>query len=631
MYETSFGKFQPKTLFSFYSKNNKGLKLCKNNSKFKFNKNKLDYLFTDRKPQIKMKSTQNKKPQKNNLEYLNNPEYNNFNHKKKLLTGIVQYSTASNFYKFGSKITQNINSNFITRKYAYSEDRLNKCSKNSNNSPKKRNNKIQGSLLERYLSDNIGPYINLKNIKSSSKKSKKDNKHLPYLDFLKDNRKNKFSLIDKNINNLINPSHTNNNFYCPKKNFEIIKQKLLDNYNNEYNVFSLLDSDNNNKKNNKNINNGKQANNLTLHSSSNSDISNVGNNNIIFNGANISKKSNNNFLFKKHIKTSDKPILNILKQKSKEKFIIHNSKFLKEEILNKNEKKSNSNIRAISTEPNENKKEEKINLISSISKKYEISHPLGKGAYAEVKLIIHKVSKEKFAMKIYEKAKINSESKKKCVYREIEILKRVNHKNIAKLIEVIDTEKQILIIQEYIDGISLREYYNKEIRHQKGISLHKEKIFKYIFKQIFSAMNYLHKKNMAHRDIKLENILMKKNYEIKIIDFGFGMYNPENKLQNFFCGTPNYLPPEIAEKKPYVGQYADLWSLGVLVYKFYCADFPFKGKNEKELYQAIKIGKFNMADYTPICVKNVISKMIVKEPDKRISCQEVLESQWLKD
>ena len=301
----------------------------------------------------------------------------------------------------------------------------------------------------------------------------------------------------------------------------------------------------------------------------------------------------------------------------------------KKEIINIDCNKDKENINNInnSIEKNDNNNNAKKDKLS----KYEIGEVLGKGAYALVKLAKNKITKEKYAIKIYEKEKLNSNSKKSCVYKEIQILKKLNHKNIVKLIEVISTEKQILIVQELIEGISLREYYNDEIRNQKGISIHKENIFKKIFSQIFSAMDYVHKHGIAHRDIKLENILIKSNYEIKIIDFGFGMYNPEKKLQKFFCGTPNYMPPEIAEKKPYVGQLADMWSLGILVYKIFCADFPFKGKDEKELYKAIKNGKFSYAKYTPDYAKKIISGLIVLDPNKRMNCEDVLNSDWLKD
>ena len=321
--------------------------------------------------------------------------------------------------------------------------------------------------------------------------------------------------------------------------------------------------------------------------------------------------------------------INFVKDKEKEKITITKKKEINSNInvIPNNNVNISSSIYNSKVTINANQLKNKNDKLS----KYEIGHTLGKGAYAKVKVVTNLITQEKCAMKIYDKDKLNDNSKRKCVYREIEILKRINHRNIAKLIEVITTQNHILIVQELVNGISLRDYYNREIRNQKGISEHKANIFKKIFKQIFDAMNYLHKNNMAHRDIKLENILMTKEYEIKIIDFGFGMYNPENKLQNFFCGTPNYMPPEIAFKKPYVGQKADLWSLGVLVYKMYCADFPFKGKNEKELYKAIKKGKFVMANYTPDYIKKIIIGMIDLDPNKRMTCENVLRSSWLRD
>ena len=624
------------------------------------------------------------------------------------------------------------------------------CVQSMRNLPNNENNKMNNKILEKYLNGNIESFMNFqinynndeikkhKNSMIPFKLSKKSSKYLksnnnmiksttkstnnskrgnaksnnvkyiiksnfnnnnyngyylPYLDSSIDNYTNnklkpksqKQLLIDGSINNYINPNYTNNRFYSPNTDSECnsilnnnyyIKNNLTKNSNHSINKYTntIVYKMNNNTNNNINT---------TI-----SNISNVGNNNIIFNAGNSSKKTNNYFSSKEigNLNNNNnqnqlasfysfhkKPKIpsgksteennttnNNINTKSKEQQIINNLIF-KEEIANvkidlENEMiKSNKKNRAISTAPKgikliKNNNNIDINLLIKTKttnikfneenennenkdelEKYEIGETLGKGAYAEVKLVTNKFTQKKYAMKIYDKEKINSNSKKRCVYNEIKILKIINHKNIAKLYEVIKTDKQILIVQELVEGISLRDYYNKEIRNQKGISIHKEYVFKNIFKQIFDAMNYLHKKNIAHRDIKLENILMKKNYEIKIIDFGFASYNPENQVQSFYCGTPNYMPPEIAKKEPYIGQYADLWSLGILVFKFYCADFPFKGRNEKELYVGIKSGKFNMASYTPEYIQKIICGLLVLDPYKRMTCQDVLNSDWLKD
>ena len=101
---------------------------------------------------------------------------------------------------------------------------------------------------------------------------------------------------------------------------------------------------------------------------------------------------------------------------------------------------------------------------------------------------------------------------------------------------------------------------------------------KMLFRQTVEAMDYLHKKNVAHRDIKLENILLDESHKIKIIDFGFSVTTQKDKLLNIFCGTPSYMSPEIATKKDYHGWHADVWALGVLLFVFLCGKFPFKGR-----------------------------------------------------
>ena len=553
---------------------------------------------------------------------------------------------------------------------------------------------VVGSIKEKTnkpLSSNHNNYKSLSSKNTlKSTQTERNNSNLPFLGNNQNQEGNKHNLQKlKKIygySNLNSCSETNiiniNNFI----NFFSDANNMTYNCNNNNNNGNNIGNNNNC---NNNTNMYVSATNTTINNNlaSNSTNSNIGNNNIIFGNSNISKKNSfGNFNFNSKnfkIKSRTTNSVNSVFSSGVEnkKIIQGNTTLIRNNILNpdlkpssesKNNQDTNTNIkkgRAVSTAPHEPKintikdkdtikQTDNINIVnktnntnislsnyaqaisSSLSNhqnkndklsKYEIGHTLGKGAYAIVKTVTNIFSQEKYAMKIYEKEKLNDNSKKKCVYREIEILKRTNHKNIAKLIEVINTQKQILIIQELVNGISLRDYYNREIRNQKGISEHKAMIFKKIFKQIFDAMNYLHKNYMAHRDIKLENILMTREYEIKIIDFGFGMFNPENKLQNFFCGTPNYMPPEIAFKKPYIGQRADLWSLGVLVYKMYCADFPFKGKNEKELYKAIKKGKFTMASYTPEYIKKILVNMIEIDPNKRLTCENVLNSPWLKD
>ena len=547
----------------------------------------------------------------------------------------------------------------------------------------KKNNYLIGENYNNRIY-NISKNKNLKNSKRSiykfkdNERSKKKyyNNQLPILNKINQNYKKALlngisnrmmvgsqkELINKNQSNKENEE---NNMIADDTNNQIS--------NNDYNMVSIFKNLKDNKTEfyrNRNKNNDNTNDKFSINNQMNSTNSDFGNKNIIFSQSNLkngifNKTNTNSFYNNKNLKTIGS-INNITGNMNNNEKNDENTDFLESFAKTKNNffmdhenKKSEKVLHGVRYSSNARKGFQKIlnNLISNDKtlfqsknkftinvnitsnmfnkknklEKYNVGNILGKGAYATVKLITDKITNENFAMKIYEKSKLNDNLKKRCVYKEIEILKRVNHKNIPKLVEVIHTDTQILIIQEFVRGISLRDYYNKQIRNQKGISEHKAKIFKKIFKQIFEAMNYLHSNDMAHRDIKLENILMTKEYEIKIIDFGFGMLNPENKVQYFFCGTPNYMPPEIVEKRGYMGQKADLWSLGVLVYKLYCADFPFKGKNEKDLYKAIKKCDYNIINYVPDNVKKIIKSLIVYEPSKRLACKDVLKSEWLRN
>ncbi len=131
---------------------------------------------------------------------------------------------------------------------------------------------------------------------------------------------------------------------------------------------------------------------------------------------------------------------------------------------------------------------------------------------------------------------------------------------------------------ELVEGESLLNYVKSHPDRKLD-----EITTKNLFLQIIEGMFYIHSKNIFHRDIKLENIILKNKTIIKIIDFGFGTCSPRNKMLNFFCGTPSYMPPEIVMKKDYLGEFADIWSMGILLYTILCGAFPFRGMNKKIL------------------------------------------------
>ena len=159
--------------------------------------------------------------------------------------------------------------------------------------------------------------------------------------------------------------------------------------------------------------------------------------------------------------------------------------------------------------------------------------------------------------------------------------------------DLIETQKQICIITDYIGGISLNQY----VKTQCANRIIKESTCRKFFKQIVEGFDYLHQKGIAHRDIKLDNILIEENTKmIKIIDFGFACFirEPSGQRQRhkIFCGTPSYMCPEIVRKHEYDGQCVDLWALGVLLYAMLTGQFPFRGSSENELYMRIQRGIF---------------------------------------
>ena len=263
-----------------------------------------------------------------------------------------------------------------------------------------------------------------------------------------------------------------------------------------------------------------------------------------------------------------------------------------------------------------NEKKENINQINELLKSsYKIIGILGKGAFGIVKLGIHLPTNEKVAIKIISKT---NEKHNILTETEISILKSINHQNIIKVYDVIETKEYYYIIFEYISGGELQKYIQIQGR------LNQNTIMK-IFYQLILGISYLHNNNIIHRDLKPENILLTKNEEIKIIDFGLAIkLNNNNTLLKSQCGSINYCSPEIIKGEEYNGKLADIWSIGIILYYMNCGDLPFIGKNNKEIQKNIINCKIEYPSNIPFIIKDLLSKILVINPNNRISIKDIM-------
>jgi MAP/microtubule affinity-regulating kinase len=251
-------------------------------------------------------------------------------------------------------------------------------------------------------------------------------------------------------------------------------------------------------------------------------------------------------------------------------------------------------------------------------KGYLIQNQIGQGAYAIVKQAINTNTKEKVAIKIYEKYRITDTQRKASVNREISLLKRLTHTNIVKLYESIDMPRQLWLVMELAFGRSLHSFLRA--KSERKLS---EKDGMRVFRQVLSGIEYCHKMNVTHRDIKMENILVDDELNVKIIDFGFSVCSPPTQKLRIFCGTPSYMAPEIVNKEKYLGPPTDVWSLGILLFTLLAGHFPFRGVTEKDLFRSISRGIVTYPTGISEEVKILIGKMLQVNPLKRATATEV--------
>ena len=266
------------------------------------------------------------------------------------------------------------------------------------------------------------------------------------------------------------------------------------------------------------------------------------------------------------------------------------------------------------------------------TKKYKVIQKLGDGAYGTVYLATNLMTKQKVAMKKIDKVKDNEIDDME-IKNEIDILRKLDHPNIVKIIEFYSASKAYYIITDYC---SCGELYN-QIKFQ-----YNEYQLSVLFYQVFSGLYYLHSKNIVHRDLKLENILIsemepdkktnKKYFWIKIIDFGTAKIFEKNKNEKTVIGSSYYIAPEVLQKN--YNEKCDTWSAGVILYMLIVGRAPFDGKNDNEIIDNIKKGKFNDKHKKLLNasseVQDLVKNLLKVNVKKRFSASDALKHPWFK-
>ena len=254
---------------------------------------------------------------------------------------------------------------------------------------------------------------------------------------------------------------------------------------------------------------------------------------------------------------------------------------------------------------------------------------LGSGAFGEVWLAHHKDLDRDFAMKIIKKRKSKSNEERE-ILNEIEILKKLDHPKILKIIDFYSKLKKYYIITEYCPEGELFNEIIKVGRFDEGQTA-------FIINQILKAISYCHRNQIIHRDIKPENIMITKRekngcLQVKLIDFGTAKIFEKGQSENRYVGSSYYMAPEVLKRK--YDEKCDLWSIGVILYILLTGRPPFDGNDDEEILKNVEIGVYDKTSYPfpslSSYAKDLINKLLQYDAKKRISAEEALEHQWFK-
>ncbi|XP_078517960.1 NUAK family SNF1-like kinase 1 isoform X1 [Lissotriton helveticus] len=257
----------------------------------------------------------------------------------------------------------------------------------------------------------------------------------------------------------------------------------------------------------------------------------------------------------------------------------------------------------------------------SVKSRYAVQETLGRGTYGKVKKAVERSTGRVVAVKSIGKNKITDELDKVHLQREIEITALLKHEHIVQVYEVFESKDKIIIVMEYASNGELYDYVNN--RH-----LISENEARGFFRQIVSAVHYCHKKGVVHRDLKLENILLDENLQVKLADFGLSTIYKRDQVLETFCGSPLYASPEIVNGLPYQGPEVDCWALGVLLYALVYGSMPFDNSNFRTLAEQVSTGEYRKPPHlSGAC--GLIDWLLTVDPRYRATIEDVANHWWV--
>ena len=253
---------------------------------------------------------------------------------------------------------------------------------------------------------------------------------------------------------------------------------------------------------------------------------------------------------------------------------------------------------------------------------YTLESEIGKGSFASVKIGRHKITGTSVAIKLIEKSALYDEDLVIRFKREVNIMKNTNHPFIAEFFDLIEDEYCYYLVMEYVENGNLLDFVNKKGKLN-------EKLARTYFCELISVLEYLHTQlNIAHRDLKAENILLDRNYNIRLIDFGLSnCFTPESPLLTTACGSPAYASPEMVKGEQYTTN-SDIWSAGILLYAMCAGELPFEDENIHRLLQKIAFTEPKYPVYFTSPLIDLLEKLLKKDPKDRITLTKIKEHPW---